>query len=140
MMMKTRFIFTLGLCISFFSSFAQYKVSGTVVSKTFEPINQVLIYSDDGNLLAETNTKGNFQLTTDKLQLKIIFFSENYKTKELNINTKTAAHLKVVLESFQEELSEVTIKARRARAFKLKRLKDVKAQPSTQERRQKLFC
>ena len=123
MMIKTRFIFTLGLYISFLSSFAQYKVSGTVVSETSKPINQVLIYSDDGNLLAETNTKGNFQLTTDKLQLKIIFFSENYKTKELSINTKTAAHLKVVLESFQEELSEVTIKARRVRAFKLKRLK-----------------
>ena len=125
MIIKTRFIFTLGLYISFLSSFAQYKVSGTVVSETSKPINQVLIYSDDGNLLAETNTKGTFQLTTDKLQLKIIFFSENYKSKELNINTKTAAHLKVVLESFQEELSEVTIKARRARAFKLKRLKDV---------------
>ena len=54
-----------------------------------------------------------------------MFFSENYKTKELSINTKTAAHLKVVLESFQEELSEETIKARSARAFKLKRLKDV---------------
>lgn len=124
-MIKLRFVFTLVFCISYCLSFAQNKVTGTVVSEENKPINKVLVYNDQGGLLAETNSEGFFQFTTDKNELKVIFYSETYKIKELSIDTRSSLTLKVVLSGFEEELSEIAIKARRAKVFELKRLKDV---------------
>jgi Fe(3+) dicitrate transport protein len=105
--------------------FAQNKVSGTVTSESGKPINKVFIYNEQGGLLAETNVVGKFQFTTKKDQLSLLFYSENYKLKELILDTRQAENLSIVLNEFTEELTEIAIKARRARVFKLKRLKDV---------------
>lgn len=117
--------FTCVFVFLFFSMFAQNKVSGTVTSESGKPINKVFIYNEQGGLLAETNVVGKFQFTTKKDQLSLLFYSENYKLKELILDTRQAENLSIVLNEFTEELTEIAIKARRARVFKLKRLKDV---------------
>jgi Fe(3+) dicitrate transport protein len=124
-MNKHRFIFTLLCLIISFTTLAQIKVAGTVFNEANQPIQYVMVYNIKGGLLAETNAKGVFQFTTDESELKVIFYSELYKIKELIIDTQSASNLRIVLAEFEEELTEVTVKARRAKAFQLKRLRDV---------------
>lgn len=106
-------------------SVAQSKVTGTVTSPEGKPINKVLVYSKQGDLLAETNTKGYFAFITKKDQIEVIFYSEFYKIKELSLQKEAYRNLKITLDEFAEELSEIALKARKTKVFELKRLKDV---------------
>ena len=103
----------------------QSQVSGTVYSEDNIPINKVQIYNSNGGLLAETNSKGDFEFSLKKDQISVFIYSENYKLKELTIFLNKSTNLKIILNSFTEELSEIQIKARKSKVFELKRLQDV---------------
>ena len=103
----------------------QSQVSGTVYSEDNIPINKVQIYNSNGGLLAETNTKGFFEFPLNKDQISVLIYSENFKLKELTIFSNKSTNLKILLNSFTEELSEIQIKARKKKVFELKRLQDV---------------
>jgi Fe(3+) dicitrate transport protein len=101
------------------------QVSGTVYSEDNIPINKVQIYNSEGGLLAETNSKGYFEFSLNKDQLSVLIYSENFKLKELTIFLNKSTNLKILLNSFTEELSEIQIKSRKNKVFELKRLQDV---------------
>ncbi|TMM31527.1 TonB-dependent receptor [Polaribacter aestuariivivens] len=105
--------------------FSQYKVTGTVVSEDNNPINKVEIYSETGALLAQTGVLGKFSFTTNAQEIPLIFYIENYRLKNVYLKLDNYENVKVVLESFSEELSEIQIRVRKEKVFELKRLKDV---------------
>ena len=106
-------------------TFSQYKISGVVVSDDNRPINKVQIYDETGGLLAQTGILGKFKFSTEKEALQLIIYVEEYQLKNVFIQLKDFVNLKVTLETFTENLSEIQIKARTAKVFELKRLKDV---------------
>ena len=107
------------------SVFAQNKVSGVVISEENKALSKVKVYNQQGRLLAETNSNGFYQFITDKQQLNLMFYVDNYQLKEVQVTTNKDVVLNIQLNSFSEELSEIEIKAQRRKVFELKRLKDV---------------
>jgi Fe(3+) dicitrate transport protein len=105
--------------------YGQYKISGVVVSDDNRPINKVQIYNKTGGLLAQTGILGKFNFSTEKEGLQLIFYVEEYQLKNVFLQLKDFVNSKVTLETFSQNLSEIQIKARTARVFELKRLKDV---------------
>ena len=106
-------------------TFSQYKISGVVVSDDNRPINKVRIYDETGGLLAQTGILGKFKFFTKKEALQLIIYVEEYQLKNVYLQLKDFANLKVTLNTFSQNLSEIQIKARTAKVFELKRLKDV---------------
>ena len=105
--------------------YGQYKISGVVVSDDNRPINKVQIYNESGGLIGQTGILGKFNFSSEKQALKLIFYVEEYRLKNVFIELKDFVNLKVTLETFAQNLSEIQIKARTAKVFELKRLKDV---------------
>ena len=105
--------------------YGQYKISGVVVSDDNRPINKVQIYNESGGLIGQTGILGKFNFSSEKQVLKLIFYVEEYRLKNVFIELKDFVNLKVTLEPFSQNLSEIQIKARTAKVFELKRLKDV---------------
>ena len=103
----------------------QSQVSGTVLSEDDTPINNVQIYNSSGGIITETNAKGYFEFSINQEEIKVLFYSENFKLKELVISKNKSLNLQITLNAFSEELSEIQIKARKKKIFELKRLKDV---------------
>ena len=103
----------------------QSQVSGTVLSEDKTPINKVQIYNSSGGIITETDAKGYFEFFINKEDIKVLFYSENFKIKELVISKNKSLNLQITLNAFSEELSEIQIKARKKKIFELKRLKDV---------------
>mgnify|MGYP000356715582 FL=1 len=122
--MKYR-ILIIFLIFSQLSIYGQYQISGTVVSEENKPINKVQIYNETGGLLAQTGILGKFSFSTEKTALPLIFYVEEFRLKNMYLQLKDFANLKVTLESFSEDLSEIQIRARKEKVFELKRLKDV---------------
>ncbi len=113
------------LLFSTVSTIAQNKVMGVVTSETNKALNQVKVYGKKGQLLAETNNKGFYQFITEKEELELLFYVEEYQLKEVSLAVTKNTELNVQLYSFSEELSEIEVKAQRRKVFELKRLKDV---------------
>lgn len=105
--------------------FGQNKVNGSVNTATNKPLKNVQVYNEMGGLLAETNALGEFKFITEKTKLPLIFYAEGYKIKNVFVELNKFQNLKIVLNIFSEDLSEIQIKARKERVFELKRLKDV---------------
>jgi len=105
--------------------FSQNKVTGIVLSDLDKPINEVEIYNKNGGFFTKTNGKGQFNFTTDKQEIELIFYAENFKVKNVIISLSNFKNATVVLNSFSEELSEIELKTRKRKIFELKRLKDV---------------
>ena len=105
--------------------YGQYKISGVVVSDDNRPINKVQIYNESGGLIGQTGILGKFNFSSEKQVLKLIFYVEEYRLKNVFIELKDFVNLKVTLEPFSQNLSEIQIKARTTKVFELKRLKDV---------------
>ena len=103
----------------------QSQVSGTVLSEDKTPINKVQIYNSNGGIITETDIKGYFEFSIKKEELKVFFYSENFKIKEFVIPKNNSLNLQIILNDFSEELSEIQIKARETKVFELKRLRDV---------------
>tara|TARA_R110002167_G_scaffold106905_1_gene273840 strand:- start:7964 stop:10393 length:2430 start_codon:yes stop_codon:yes gene_type:complete len=105
--------------------FSQYKVSGTVVNSKNGSLDKVQIYSENGGLLTETNPLGKFTFSTNKKEIPLIFYIENYKIKNVYLKIDRYDNAQIILEPFSEELSEIQITTRREKVFELKRLQDV---------------
>ena len=105
--------------------FSQNKVTGSVVSDINLPIKNVEIYSKKGGLLTKTDSKGQFNFTTEKESIALTFYAENFKVKNVILDLANYKNATIILNSFSEELSEIQIKARKRKVFELKRLKDV---------------
>ena len=105
--------------------YSQYKISGRVVTADNKPINKVQIYNETGGLLAQTGILGKFKFSTEKEALQLIIYVEAYQLKNVYLQLKNFVNLKVTLETFSQNLSEIQIKARTAKVFELKRLGDV---------------
>ena len=124
MTQKKRIILVLFTLLSA-TFFAQFRVTGNVVSEENIPVNKVQIYDENGGLLAQTGVLGKFSFSTEKEQITLIFFAENYRLKNIFLTFDNYLNNTVVLENFTQELSEIQITTRKAKVFELKRLKDV---------------
>ncbi|KAB1067087.1 TonB-dependent receptor [Tamlana haliotis] len=108
------------------SIYAQNPVNGVVVfSETQKPIANVQVYEKASGIVAETNTAGQFQFETAKDEMILVFFSFEYETQEITINTAEAKKLKIELQDLTTKLSEVEITARKEKVFEMQRLNDV---------------
>ncbi len=108
------------------SVIAQNKVSGVIIDENTQfPIDKVAIYERDFGLLTLSNTEGSFQFKTDNKELHLIFYANNYQVNELNIEITEDVFINQNLTLLSEQLTEVQINARKAKAFELSRLKDV---------------
>lgn len=117
------FIFALIFSVSIY---AQNTVSGVVVfSNSNKTIENVDVYDRDSGIVAKTNEEGYFEFETSKSEMTLVFFSFEYASKDIKINTVAAKDLKIELQDLTTQLSEVEVTARKQRIFELKRLKDV---------------
>jgi Fe(3+) dicitrate transport protein len=105
--------------------FGQFKITGTVVSDDNISINKVKVYDENGQLLAQTGILGKFSFSTEKKEISLIFYVEEYRIKNLYLIAEQYVNVQVTLQSFSERLSEIQIKTRKVKVFELKRLKDV---------------
>lgn len=122
--MRFRILFLFLMCLNSVI-YSQYKITGFVVSDKNIAINKVQIYDETGALLAQTGILGKFSFSTKNKETVLIFYAEEYRLKNVYVNLKEYVNLKVVLETFSEDLSEIQLKARKEKVFELKRLKDV---------------
>jgi Fe(3+) dicitrate transport protein len=118
-------IFTLVfICITSIA-YSQYRVTGNVVNTDNNPINKVEIFNKNGRLIGQTGVLGKFSFETDQEEISLTFYVENYRIENVFLSKTDFTDLKIELDFFTEELSEIQIKTRRAKVFELKRLKDV---------------
>ena len=89
--------------------YGQYKISGVVVSDDNRPINKVQIYNESGGLLGQTGILGKFNFSSEKQALKLIFYVEEYRLKNVFIELKDFVNLKVTLETFAGKKTEVIL-------------------------------
>ena len=122
--MKFRIIFII-LTLLQTAIYSQYKVSGTVVSDGNKALKNVEIYNESGGLLTQTDALGKFSFSVDKETVSLVFYTDNFRVNRTVLNSDAYNDVKIVLNSFSEELSEIEIKARKRKVFELKRLKDV---------------
>ena len=104
---------------------AQTKFTGIVTSETNKQLQKVQLLDVSGNTLAITDSKGYFEFTSAKKTFIVAFYLDEYELFETKFDVNTKTVYNIVLNSFSEELSEVEIKAKKRKAFELKRLKDV---------------
>lgn len=108
------------------SLYSQNIVTGIVTfAKNNKPIADVSVYDKNSGLLTTTDASGVFKFNTSKTTITLTFFSTEYATKDVKINTKESQNLNIILKDLTTELSEVVINANKRRVFELKRLKDV---------------
>ncbi|MHB0755838.1 TonB-dependent receptor domain-containing protein [Polaribacter sp. M15] len=120
---------------SFFIIF--YLVSLTIFSQNYsaivydnetqKPIEGVEVYTKEGFFIGYTNALGVVnlsQLKVDK-RYRLLFFSFNYKTLEIDVLLKNKSKYNVSLISLGETLSEVIISVKKKEAFGLTALKPV---------------
>lgn len=113
------FLFT---TVTFFS---QNIVSGLVTDGFNNPIKNAQLYNEIDGFLTVTNSDGKFEFTTKLSQIALIVYADNFKLKRVNIDVIENSKIKITLDVFEDELSEIEIKVRKEKIFELKRLKDV---------------
>jgi Fe(3+) dicitrate transport protein len=104
---------------------AQTKFTGVVTSETNKKLQKVELFDVSGNVLAMTDSKGYFEFTSSKKAFTVVFYLDDYELFETKFDVNTKTVYNITLNAFSEELSEVEIKAKKRKAFELKRLKDV---------------
>ena len=122
--MKFRIIFII-LTLLQTAIYSQFKVSGTVVSDENKALKNVEVYNESGGLLTQTDALGKFSFSVDKEKISLVFYVDNFKVERIVLKSDAYNDVKIVLNSFSEQLSEIQIKARKRKVFELKRLKDV---------------
>ncbi|MFY7670850.1 TonB-dependent receptor family protein [Tenacibaculum sp. MEBiC06402] len=104
---------------------AQTKFTGVVTSETNKKLQKVQLFDVSGNVLSITDSKGYFEFTSPKKAFTVVFYLDDYELFETKFDANTKTVYNITLNAFSEELSEVEIKAKKRKAFELKRLKDV---------------
>lgn len=104
--------------------FSQHIYKGKVIDiNTKKPIDKAEIYVENKGLIATTNTNGDFEFTSLKAELKLTFFSLEYKILERKVITKK--HHLFFLQPLTEQLSEVVISNHQQKVTALRRLKQI---------------
>lgn len=110
----------------FSTTFAQYTISGKVLDINAKSIDNVEIYNVSNGKLTNTEATGTYKIENlPKGNLKLIFFSQNYRIVEKEIELIGNLELNITLDDVSEQLNEVLIKQRKRKIFALKRLKAV---------------
>ena len=121
-------VFKLLIFLIFFPifSYAQVSVFGKVYDKqTAIGIASVEIYDELGELLATTDSKGQYQFTASKSRLTLIYFNYGYIPFRKTFIPDGLSLEDIELEESTEQLSEVQILAAKQKLFSIKRLEDV---------------
>ncbi|PID71118.1 MAG: TonB-dependent receptor [Flavobacteriales bacterium] len=105
--------------------FAQVKITGIVTDTNGKPLNGVEVFQSSGGSLTKTNTQGIFSFVSSKKQLQLIFYLEEYKIKEVVLNTAKNQQLNIKLNPIVEQLNEVVLTQRKRKIFALRSLKKV---------------
>ena len=120
-------LFYILILSSYFIIGQENKVRGIVLNEDLNaPENKIKIYDRERGFLDETDEKGNFEFFTSKENNFIIFLSPEDLFFEKNITIKNDTIIEIIFTPKVENLSEITLKANRLRAFQLKRLDDSK--------------
>jgi Fe(3+) dicitrate transport protein len=107
-------------------SYSQVIVFGKVYDKeSRKGLNQVEIYNELGDLLAETDSNGLYKFTSSKIKGTLIYFKYGFIPFKKNVQLDGLKPTDVVLEESAEQLSEVQILGAKQKLFSIKRLKDV---------------
>lgn len=110
-----------------FASFAQFSLSGTIVSaETGEPVAKAEIYNRTNGNLIIADEKGFFEaksLPAGTYDLAI--FSYDHEVQELQIELSRDREIRVELSPLAESLSEVVLVQRRKEIFALRNLQKV---------------
>ena len=103
------------------AGFAQYNYSGTVIdAQSGKTIAGASIYF---GAMADTDYQGKFNFESNKSELNITVFAENFEILEYTLESGTG--LKIELFELSEQLSTVEVYARKKQQFNLERLQDV---------------
>ncbi len=105
--------------------FAQHKISGVITNISGEALKDVEVYNKVSGELAKTNTQGYYEFTTFETSLTLVFFSYEFKIKEVNVTIDGDVVLNQSLEPLGETLTAVELVARKKKVFELSRLRDV---------------
>ncbi|WP_136480634.1 TonB-dependent receptor domain-containing protein [Cognatitamlana onchidii] len=106
--------------------YAQHTIKGVVVfSEDNTPVAEVNIYDKVLGLITTTDANGQFEFSTSKESLTLVFFSFEYEVREIVVQSSKDNNLNIVLEDLTTQLSEVEVTARRQKLFELQRLKDI---------------
>ncbi|CAL2086152.1 Fe(3+) dicitrate transport protein [Tenacibaculum sp. 190524A05c] len=116
-------VFVLFLCVTALT--AQTKFTGVVSSETKKKLQKVQLFDVSGNVLSTTDSNGYFEFSSTKKVFTVVFYLDEYELLETKFDSNVNTVYNIILNSFSEELSEVEIKAKKRKAFELKRLKDV---------------
>jgi Fe(3+) dicitrate transport protein len=107
-------------------SYSQVSVFGKVNDKqTSIGLASVEIYNELGELLATTDSKGQYQFTASKSRLTLIYFNYGYVPFRKTFIPDGLSLEDIQLEESTEQLSEVQILAAKQKLFSIKRLEDV---------------
>ncbi|MEO9872293.1 carboxypeptidase-like regulatory domain-containing protein [Ekhidna sp.] len=109
------------------SLMAQFTLSGTVIDAgSKEPIVNAEIYDRNTSQLTSTNSKGYFELNSlGGGKHQVVIMSLEYQTLEQELEITGNRNITILMEEFQQELSEVVINQRREEIFALTRLQPV---------------
>ena len=114
------------LCLIFMCNYsiAQNIYSGFIKSsENGIPIEAVEIYDKMGGEIGQTNEKGFFSFSSQKKEITLILFAQNYNIIEQKVITNK--NINIQMRPLSKELMEVEIKSRKQKVFELKRLNDV---------------
>ncbi len=119
------FIFFL-LCCNY-AVFAQYSLSGTVVSaETGDPVEKAEIYNRTTGNLVVADEKGYFMIKSLPAgSYDLAVFSYDHEVKELQVELSEDREIQVELFALAESLSEVVLVQRRKEIFALRNLQKV---------------
>ena len=114
------------LCLIFMCNYsiAQNIYSGFIKSsENGMPIQAVEIYDKMGGEISQTNEKGFFSFSSEKKEITLILFAQNYNIIEQKVITNK--NINIQMRPLSKELMEVEIKSRNQKVFELRRLNDV---------------
>ncbi len=109
------------------STFAQFDVSGVVLDAAMgKPVANAEVYNKTTRELQKTNSKGKFEFKgLEKGTFTLVVFVFGYNPLERQVTVESNIELRLELEPFSDELSEVVITRKREEVFSLNRLNPV---------------
>ena len=106
---------------------AQLTLTGTVIeAESGKPIGKAEVYDRNSSQLVSTNKSGMFSINNLQPGVhQIVVMSLEYQTQELEVELTADLEITIIMEAFQQELSEVVISRKREEIFALNRLQPV---------------
>lgn len=119
--------FVFFLLIYNLAAFAQYSLSGTVISaETWEPVQKAEVYNRTTGQLIVADHNGFFKAESlPEGTYDLVIFSYDHEVKELRVELSADKKIRVELSALAENLSEVVLVQRRKEIFALRNLRKV---------------